>query len=135
MAAEPLRVLVRARYPAVQAGLRELLTSAGFELLDDSRAPAPGGETPADVDVCVLDLGGGEPGEPGAEFADLPAVVLVDSPDAIRVAEEGAAARSWLLRDASAAELAALITDLLLHADRLRVLRRLDVVGEDVVGA
>lgn len=113
MAVEPLRVLVCARYPAVRAGLRELLTSAGFDVLDDSGAPA--GETPADVDVCVLDLGGEEPadgrlGEPGAELADLPAVVLVDGPDAVRIAEQDAALRSWLLRDASGAELAAAVT-------------------------
>ncbi len=107
MATRPLRVLVCARYPAVRAGLRELLTSAGFDVPGDSDAPAPAGDTTADVDVCVLDLGGEAP---GAEFADLPAVVLVDGPDDARVAEEGAAARSWLLRDASAAELAAAVT-------------------------
>ena len=115
MAAEPLRVLVYARYPSVRAGLRELLTSAGFEVLGDPGDPAPARETPADIDVYVLDLGGGGPadgqiGDPGAELADLPTVVLVDGPDDARVAGEGAAPRSWLLRDASAAELAAAVT-------------------------
>lgn len=115
MATERLRVLVCARYPAVRAGLRELLTSAGFEVAGDSGAAVPAGETPADIDVCVLDLGGEEPadgqlGGPGAELADLPAVVLVDGPDDTRVAEEGAAPRSWLLRDATGAELAAAVT-------------------------
>ena len=114
MAAERLRVLVCARYPAVRAGLRELLTRAGFEIAPDSTGPFSARETPVDIDVCVVDLGsglaGGWIGTPDADFAELPAVMLVDGPHRAQTAREGAAARSWLLRNSSAAELAAAVT-------------------------
>ena len=115
MTAEPLRVLVCARYPAVRAGLRELLTSTGFEVAADTGGLASVRETRADIDVCVVDMGSGPTdgwlGTPDVDFAELPAVVLVDGPNDTQTAQdEGAAPRSWLLRNTSAAALAAAVT-------------------------
>ena len=127
MKAASLRVLVSARTPMVRAGLRGLLADAGFEVAGEidgdslpsapaEDVPAPAADVPAaDVlaaDVLVADLGGGETLAELLEWVDpelaaLPAVLLVDGPEAARPeAGDWTPPRAWLLRDASGPELA-----------------------------
>ena len=116
MKAAPLRLLVSARYPAVRTGLRGLLAGAGFEVageIDGDSLP----DAPAEgVDALVADLGGGEALDElldrlDPEFAALPAVLLVDGPEAARPgAGDWTPPRAWLLRDATGPELAAAVT-------------------------
>lgn len=104
----PIRVIVSSRTPAVRAGLRELLASAGFEVVDSLAADELLEEHVDDVDVLVIDLGDDRELLPalGAELSEIPAVVLTD-----RAGASGPelAARAWLMPDASEDALAAAV--------------------------
>ncbi len=107
-----LAVAVYARSPAIRAGLRELLESAGLEVTGQS---GPGAPLP-DADVLVLDAPDGVESDiasisAGAEVDSMGLVLLVDSlpADALSLAGDSTAARGWLRRDASEAELAAAV--------------------------
>lgn len=128
-----LRVLVCAAQPAVRAGLRDLLTRAGFDVTGELSLDALGGSpAPAPLeaaDVLVADIG--DPGPDAdllarlrSELADFPVVLLVDGPEAARVDDvsdvsrvsgvsdvggDGMAPRGWLLREAAEDELAAAV--------------------------
>ncbi|MPZ98107.1 MAG: DNA-binding response regulator [Dehalococcoidia bacterium] len=116
------RVLLYARYPAVRAGLRELLALGGLEVAGELQlgSAAPTWRETADSwdgpsDVLVADLGGGE--QPGdllhALAAPLAAVFLVDRSDGALVnaqrRRDGEPVTGWLLRDAGVEELAAAV--------------------------
>lgn len=109
---ERLNVLVFARYPAVRAGLRELLVAAGMDVVDEIGANEPA--TPiAAADVLVADLAGrpGGDDEGGDAFvdaiaADLPTVYLVDSAARIALGGDDEPARGWLPRDADGERIA-----------------------------
>ena len=106
----PLRVLVRAPYPALRAGLAELLRASGLAVVDDSRLLD--GDAPAlDADVLVIDAGDDEPAAvEEARALGLPAVFLRDSRRPPRLdAAAGAPAEGWIARDATAEELAAAV--------------------------
>ena len=111
---ERLRVLVYARYPAVRAGLRELLAEAGFDVAgelgaNESVAPLAG------ADVLVADLSGRPAGEEeelsllDELSVELPTVYLADGPSAVAFGAEGDHARGWLPRDVDGARLAAAV--------------------------
>ncbi len=103
-------VAVYARSPAVRAGLRDLLESAGFEVTGQSGP----GLALSDADVVVIDApSGAETDTDGivaaAESEGAAVVLLVDHVPA-RALGHGAPARGWLRREASDAELAAAVT-------------------------
>ena len=101
-----LRVVVVAEYPAVRAGLRELLVRAGLEVVREF-APRDlgggGGFEPADV--WVADAGDAAAGL--FESADAPVLILTDDlTGTVGAAAEGPA-RGYVHRDASGEVLAA----------------------------
>ena len=105
-------VTVYARSPAVRAGLRDLLESAGLEVIGQS---GPGAALP-EADVLVLDAPDGLDGDAAsvAAAADADAVgvvVLVDFLPSDALGGNGGATspRGWLRREASEAELAAAV--------------------------
>ena len=115
--AERLSVLVFARYPAVRAGLRELLASAGFAIADEIGANEHAAPV-AVADVLVADLAGSPGGRDAddgidafidAVAAELPAVYLVDSAAVVAFGREHAPARGWLQRDADGDRIAAAV--------------------------
>ena len=124
MANVALRVLVCAAQPAVRAGLRDLLTRAGFDVTGELSLDALGGSSATapleSADVLVADIG--DPGPDAdllarlrSELADFPVVLLVDGPEAARVDDvsdvggDDMAPRGWLLREAAEDELAAAV--------------------------
>ncbi len=105
-------VAVYARSPAVRAGLRELLESAGLEVTGQS---GPGTPLP-EADVLVIDAPEGLESDvasisAGADADSMGLVLLIDflPADALGPPGEGVAPRGWLRRDASEAELAAAV--------------------------
>ncbi len=139
MTTSRLRVLVYARYPAVRAGLRELLAGAGFTGVGELTANEAVDPTPG-ADVLVADLAGASAGDDAGALADLaatlPTVHLVDDAGAVAL-EAGAPATGWLPRDADAEALAAAVRAvaagmLVLDPAFARPLERLRVsAGED----
>ena len=119
MTEQRLRALVVADYPAVRAGLRDLLERSGIEVVrdlapDDLAAAATsggagGGFEP--VDALVADAG--EATADLLERVDVPVVALVDAPaEVVRDAAGGAAhrvARGFVRRDVSGEALAAAV--------------------------
>ncbi len=112
---DALRVLVRAPYPALRAGLGEMLRASGLIAVeDDPRAldvPALGDTAIAEVDVLVVDVGDDEPAAvEDARGLEVPVVFLRASRRAPRLnTVAGAPAEGWLARDASAEELGAAV--------------------------
>ncbi len=110
MASNVLRVLVFARYPAVRAGLRELLAAAGFEVVAEIGANEAA-EPPPDADVLVADLAGlaADVGL-APELAALPAVYLADDASAADLGDgDDALPTGWLPRDVDGAALGAAV--------------------------
>ncbi|MDA1003819.1 MAG: response regulator transcription factor [Chloroflexi bacterium] len=112
---ERLSVLVFARYPAVRAGLRELLVAAGLDVVDEIGANEPAAPIAA-ADVLVADLAGpasGGSADDGVDAfvdaiaADLPAVYLLDPAAVIALGDDDEPARGWLPRDADGEHIAA----------------------------
>ena len=103
-----IRVLVSSRTPAVRAGLRELLTGAGFEVADALAPDALLEGGVGDVDVLIVDLGDDREfrGALATDLAEVPAVVLTD-----RAGASGPelAPRAWLPPDANEEALAAAV--------------------------
>ena len=100
-----LRALVVADYPAVRAGLRDMLERAGIEVVRELAPGDLGAASFEPAEVLVADVG--EPGELLAH-TELPAVVLLDdSREAGAVGDDGA--RGYVRREASAAVLAAAV--------------------------
>lgn len=93
-----LRVAVRAAYPSVRAGLRAMLAEQpGIRVVDDGSP---------EVEVTVADLGDDATSE---DWPAGPSVLLAASPaDYANGAQDGVA-RAYLLKEASAAELAAAV--------------------------
>lgn len=96
----PTRVLIRATYPAVRAGLAALLREQGCEVIDDVAGD------PFGAQVLLVDLAGGNHPEAAAEGA-LPVVALVDRGDATR--RNFARSGGWISRDADGPTLAAAV--------------------------
>jgi DNA-binding NarL/FixJ family response regulator len=102
-----LRVLVVAEYPAVRAGLRDLLERAGIEVvrelapdhLDalDAASFEPADALVADAGEATADL---------LERAELPALALVDAPAEVVRDAGGGPPRGFVRRDASGEVLA-----------------------------
>ena len=92
------RVAVRAPYPSVRAGLRAMLASQpGITLVDDG----------PEADVTVADLP--EDGTP-EDWPAGPSVLLAGSPaDYVRLPGDGVP-RAYLLKEATASELAAAVS-------------------------
>lgn len=105
-ASPPTRVLVRAAYPAVRAGLAALLREQGFEVLDDLDELSAG---PLRPQVLVVDLATGERADDAAQAAEgaLPVIVLLDR--GAGVPRDLAAAGGWLPRDIEGRTLAAAV--------------------------
>lgn len=95
-----LKVAVQASYPSVRAGLRAMLAAApGMELTFGLGEPA---------DVTVADL---EEGATEEEWPAGPAVLLVASPvEFAQMRITGDTPRAYLLKEATADELAAAVT-------------------------
>lgn len=95
-----LKVAVQAAYPSVRAGLRAMLAAAaGLELTF-------GLDEPADVTVADLEEGATE-----EEWPAGPAVLLVASPvEFAQMRITGDTPRAYLLKEATADELAAAVT-------------------------
>ena len=95
-----LKVAVQAAYPSVRAGLRAMLAgTAEFELTNGPDAAA---------DVTVADL---EEGAPQDEWPAGPAVLLFGSPGELAATPIlGDTPRAYLLKEATATELAAAVT-------------------------
>ncbi len=102
--------MVRAPYPALRAGLAELLRASGLIVVDED-ADAPGDVPVIDADVLVVDVGEDEPGAvDDARALGLPNVFLrADSRPPRLDAPAGAAAEGWITRDATADELGAAV--------------------------
>ena len=97
----PLRVAVCASYPSVRAGLRAMLgAESGFSLVDE-------GSSEDDADVTVVDLDEGSPDE---TWPTGPAVLLAGSPaEFAGLSNTGVVPRAYLLKESTAAELAAAV--------------------------
>ncbi|MSP22038.1 MAG: response regulator transcription factor [Dehalococcoidia bacterium] len=111
-------VEVYARNPAVRAGLRELLTHAGIEVIDGASASPPSdGSQLSDIDVLLLDAPGDLEASVrslalAAESGGVPAIFLVDRLPLEATSTQPsrqAAPRGWLRRDATEEELAAAV--------------------------
>ena len=104
----PIRVIVSSGAAAVRAGLRELLTAAGFEVVRALAVEALLDAPLDEVDVVVIDLGGDDAliGVLEAELAELPVVVLAER----TAGGSEPAARAWLTEDASEDALAAAVS-------------------------
>ena len=100
--------MVRAPYPALRAGLAELLRASGLIVVDED-ADAPGDVPVIDADVLVVDVGEDEPGAvEDARALGLPNVFLRAGSRPPRLdAPAGAPAEGWIMRDATAHELGA----------------------------
>jgi DNA-binding NarL/FixJ family response regulator len=101
--AEPLRVLVYARYPSVRAGLGELLRLAGIDVAGEFDGVDVG-----NADAMLADLAGGDETRDALETVEamgLPAVLLVGRlpPGALDARQP----RGWLTQEAGAEEIAA----------------------------
>lgn len=108
MSQAQIRVVVSSRTPAVRAGLRELLSGAGFDVSGAVATEALLDEHVEEVDVLVIDLGEDRElrGALDLDLAEVPAVLLTDRVGPTR--QEGAA-RAWLPPDASEDALAAAV--------------------------
>jgi DNA-binding NarL/FixJ family response regulator len=101
VARSPIRVAVRAAYPAVRAGLASLLRDEGYDVVIESNEREHVDLTRPDV--LVIDVSGEGTGpEP-----DAPAVYLAE-PGAV-FDREDTAPHAWLPRDAMPAELDAAV--------------------------
>jgi DNA-binding NarL/FixJ family response regulator len=95
MSDRPRRIVVSARTPAARAGLRELVTLAGHEVVD-SVPPDQLDDPSADADLLVVELRSDDRELRtllGGELGHLAAVVLVE--DALP-RQRGDAPRAWL---------------------------------------
>lgn len=93
-----LRVAVRAAYPSVRAGLRAMLAEQpGIRVVDDGSPEA---------EVVVADL---EDDATSEDWPDGPSVLLVSSPADYGSAAPDGVARAYLLKEATADELAAAV--------------------------
>lgn len=102
-----VRALVWAAGPAVRAGLAALLERGGIEVVT-----ADGVSGLLAADVIVADVAGDRSLLPALEAEGgeaLPMVLIAETPAEARLAEPGGAPRAWLLRDATAAQLAAAV--------------------------
>ncbi len=112
MASEPLRVLVWAAYPALRAGISQLVRGAGLAACETASLDAIE-LAGADVDVLVADVadeGSALDVTRAAAALALPAVLM--APDDLpppRALLDGEAARGWVSRATSAEELGAAI--------------------------
>lgn len=105
--AAPLRVVVRAAYPAVRAGIAALLRDAGCDVIEE---PEGGLATlgPALPDVLVVDLAGdARPALAGELDGMVPVVYLAEPGRAAALADGGA--QGWLPRDVHGDALAAAV--------------------------
>ncbi len=113
MRAQPLRVLVWASYPALRAGLSELVRDEGFEVAAELSSVAGLEATDVAADVIVAqvdDAGSAQEVARLAELFALPSVVLVASTDAPRDAlRDIEAGRGWISRESNGEELATAI--------------------------
>lgn len=113
MRAQPLRVLVWASYPALRAGLSELVRDEGFEVAAELSSVAGLEATDVAADVIVAnidDAGGAQDVVRLAELLALPSVVLVASTDPPRDAmRDIEAGRGWISRESNGEELATAI--------------------------
>ena len=116
MTEQRLRALVVADYPAVRAGLRDLLERSGIEVVrdltpDNLDAAAAGAEGFEPFDALVVDAG--EATADLLERVDVPVVALVDSPaEVVREAAGDAEprfVRGFVRRDVSGETLAAAV--------------------------
>ncbi len=100
-----LRVVVVAEYPAVRAGLRELLVRAGLEVVREFAPRDLGGGGFEPADVWVADAGDATAGL--FESADAPVLILTDDlTGTVAAAAEGPPG-GYVHRDASGEVLAA----------------------------
>lgn len=106
----PPRVAVWGAYPAMRAGIRALLAESGLEAADDV---APGDGWAAEVDVVIADPGQDMEGTLSTLAEELPGVpVIVLAGDAVEytaLSPGRSFLAGWLLRDATAQELAAAV--------------------------
>ena len=113
MRAQPLRVLVWASYPALRAGLSELVRDEGFEVAAELSSVAGLEATDIAADVIVADIddaGSAQDVVRLAELLALPSVVLVASTDPPRDAmRDIEAGRGWISRESNGEELATAI--------------------------
>jgi two-component system nitrate/nitrite response regulator NarL len=95
--AAPPRVMVRAAYPAVRAGIAALLREAGCEVIEE---PEGGLATlgPALPDVLVVDLAGTSVPGPAGEVEGMVPVVYLAEPGTPATLGDGSA-QGWLPRD------------------------------------
>lgn len=95
--APPVRVVVRAAYPAVRTGLAALLREAGCDVIEEPEGglAALG---PALPDVLVVDLAGDAPPTRAGELDGMVPVVYVREPGRIAVLSDRVA-QGWLPRD------------------------------------
>lgn len=108
------RVIAAARYPAIRAGLRELLTRAGIEVageLDLGDEAAPVLDT-MHIDVVVADLTAATADDRlslDEAIESRPAVLLLDVAHRVPLAQRESAARGWLLSDSDGDAIAAAV--------------------------
>lgn len=105
--AAPLRVVVRAAYPAVRSGITALLREAGCDIIEE---PEDGLATLglALPDVLVVDLGGNARPTPAGELDGMvPILYLLETGSAAALADDGV--KGWLRRDVRGDVLAAAV--------------------------
>jgi DNA-binding NarL/FixJ family response regulator len=103
----PPRVVVRAAYPAVRAGITALLREAGCEVIEE---PEGGLATlgPALPDVLVVDLGSDAHPNPAGELDGMVPVVYLAEDGSVATLGDGGA-QGWLHRDVHGDALAAAV--------------------------
>lgn len=108
---QPLRVLVWASYPALRAGLSELIREEGFEVVRELSSTAGLEATDVAADVLVADIDGGTAQDVArlTELLDLPSVFLVANAEAQAAVRDLEAGRGWISRQSTSEELATAI--------------------------
>lgn len=112
LAEEPLRVLIWASYPALRAGLAELVRDGGFEVAGELSSVTGVEALDIDADVLVASIDAGTEGEVArlAELLQLPSIFIVAAGELRQVAGRDLdAAHGWISRESSGAELVAAI--------------------------
>ena len=113
MPQDRLRILIWAGYPALRAGLSELVREGGFTVAAELSSVAGVEATDVAADVLVADIDGREAERDVRHLADLfalPAVFMAPSDATPRIGmRDIEAGEAWISREASGAELSAAI--------------------------
>jgi DNA-binding NarL/FixJ family response regulator len=108
---QPLRILIWASYPALRAGLSELVREQGFEVVREINSTAGLEATDVSADVLVADLEGKDAHDAArtAELLGVPAVFLLADLESQAAARDLDAGRGWISRRSTGEELASAI--------------------------